>query len=123
MISKYKSLLVFFGFLLFATVLMAQTAPSAPAAPTQSMGIAQTVIVLAGVVASILQGVKQLVPQINGKVAIAISIAASLALAYAAAQPGQVISIQFLITTLGTALGSNGIYDFLKKPKAPVPAA
>lgn len=117
-----SSFLLLAALLLFVVpVLFAMQAPvpvtPVPPNPTPPMGVGEQVIVIAGVIATALQGLKKLVPQINGKIAVAISIAGALAGAYAVAQPGQVVSVQFLLTTLGAALGSNGIYSLLKKPQ------
>lgn len=99
-----------------------QATPTAPA-PTTPVGVAGTIVVLAGMVSAVLQGLKQIVPQINGKVALVVSVVASIAAAYAVAPAGSVLTIQFLTTTVGTAFASNGIYNLFKvgssNPSAP----
>jgi hypothetical protein len=91
--------------------------PVTPVPVTPASGVAQQIIVNAGVIATALQGLKKLVPQINGKIAIAVNLALALTGAYAVAPTGSVLNIQFALTTLGTALGSMGIYSLLKKPQ------
>lgn len=120
---RYLLLLVMIVFVLvptFAQVPTPAPIPVTPVPPNQAMDIGEKVIVIAGVVSAALQGLKKFIPQISGNVAIVISIAGALAGAYAVAQPGQVVSVQFLITTLGAALSSNGIYSLLKKPQSQV---
>jgi hypothetical protein len=111
---------VLFLFVIAPAFAMQVPVPVTPVPPNQAMDIGEKVIVIAGVVSAALQGLKKFIPQISGNVAIVISIAGALAGAYAVAQPGQVVSVQFLITTLGAALSSNGIYSLLKKPQSQV---
>lgn len=114
----------FFAFLLIVVVVilfapyiamaMQNPPPIAPApGPTSGMALAQKVIVIAGMVSVLLQGAKKIFPQIQGNVAIVISVLASIAAAYAVAQPGDVISVNFLITAIGSALGANGIHSLV----------
>jgi hypothetical protein len=93
-----------------------------PVTPTPApiSTLATNIIVIAGIVSTVLQGIKKLLPAINGKLAVALSIIASIAGAYAVAAPGQVMSVQFLVTALGAALSANGIYSLVKKPQAEV---
>jgi hypothetical protein len=116
-----------FFFLLFCVIFFALAVPAyaavfqAALAPTPGFATAQKIIVIAGVVAALLQGAKKIFPQINGKVAVTLSVLASLAAAYAVAAPGDVLSVNFFITTVGAALGANGIYSFLGPQPAPPP--
>src|SRR3990172_10296383 len=70
--------------------------------------LAGKIVAFAGAIAAVLQGVKKWVPSLSGWPARLISIALALVGAYAAADPGQVLSIDFFLTAIGSALGANG---------------
>ena len=106
--------------LLAFPVFAMQVNPPVTPTPAPVSTIATNIVVIAGIVASVLQGLKKMIPQINGNVAVALSVVASIAGAYAVAAPGQVMNIQFLITALGSALSANGIYSLMKKPQIEV---
>jgi hypothetical protein len=127
---RHKRNLLLFSFvalflILAVPIVFAQIAPGAvPAGQLPGGGagvpvIAGKIVVLAGMVAALLQGFKKLIPAVNGPIAVVVSVVASLAAAYAAAAPGQVVSVDFFTTAIGTALGANGIHSFLSAGKAP----
>jgi hypothetical protein len=79
-----------------------------------SAAVAGKIIAIAGVVAAVLQGLKKFIPAISGSIAVVLSVVLAGASAYATADPGQVLNVQFFVTTITAALGANGIYSFMK---------
>jgi hypothetical protein len=79
-----------------------------------TLGIAEQIIAVAGIVTAVLQGLKKLLPNIQGTVAILFSVVLSIAGAYAVAPADQVLTLAFLFQVILTVLGSNGIYGLLQ---------
>lgn len=83
-----------------------------------AVSLAQKVIILAGVVSAIVQGVKKMYPKISGPLAVTLSVLASLAITFATAEPGTILSFEFIFTAIGTALSAGGIHGLLRPQHA-----
>jgi hypothetical protein len=123
LLFKYRYLLLLAVVMFVCFPLFAQTGPTPAPTPTPTATLAGQVIVIAGLISTLLKGLQTLIPGLTGKVALAVNIVLAIAGAYAVAQPGQVLTIQFLCSVVGNALGSMGIYDLLKKHPEPVAGA
>jgi len=101
------ALLLFFCAVLTVTVhAQAGTAP-APAATD----IVTKIGLIAGIVATVLQGIKKFVPKLGGPYAVVVNVILSLALTYAASPS---LDLPFAIQALGGALAASGIHSFLR---------
>ncbi len=112
-----------FLMLVLAFAAYGQTAPVTPTKTVDPAALIARITAFSAGVAFLLQGLKKFIPNIQGKGALILSILGAIATAYAAAPAGDVLSVQFLITALGTALGANGIHSFVKLSSGAPPAA
>lgn len=93
---------------------LAQEAVPTPA----GVDLATRVIVVAGIVATVVQGIKKIFPAIGGPVAIVLNVVAALAGTYAAAPAGaNVLGISFLIQAAGSAFMAHGVHALASASK------
>lgn len=109
--KRFAGLSLLFLVLLFPALALAES-PGSTTLP-ESVSTAARIIVLAGMVAAIVQGIKRAFPAIAGVWAVVLNILSSVAATYAAAPEAKVLSIGFLLSALATVVTAGGLHAFL----------
>ena len=106
--------------LVFSFAAFGQAGPGAPVQPgtapiSDPVNFATQVIKLGAFISSIIFALQKFAPTvIQGRVAVVLTFIGGIAVAYAGAPAGSVLTLQFLLTTLGAVASANGIHGFAK---------